>query len=171
MQRPYKVDMRYHIQEAMNVVWGHHDLDLCPPNSNQFLFNSRIYFLTALGFGLKQYARHRERGGGRKRERDGDHKHLSSRMRQVFNLRIKTVWKFISMLMALCLSRPDEATSSDEEGEEEEEIHLNYCHNNTQSISIHTLLPQREKTFNSTWLTIKHHQALQSNHLTTAVSM
>lgn len=134
-----------------------------------FFFNWRIWYFSKQLWVLDwNCARHIEREGGRRREWDGDHKHLSSGMRQVFNLRIKTVWKFISMLMALCLSRPDEASSSEEE---EEEIHLNCCHNNTQPISIRTLLPQSEKTFNGTWLTIKHHQALQSNHLSTALSM
>lgn len=72
----------------------------------------------------------------REGERHGAQKHLSSRTRQVFNLRIKTVWKFISMLMALCLSLPD--YSSAQAGEE---IHLKHCHNNAQWIFIGILLP------------------------------
>lgn len=39
----------------------------------------------------------------------------SSGMRQVFNLRIKTVWKFISMLMTLWLHVADEASSTAQE--------------------------------------------------------
>lgn len=68
-------------------------------------------------------------------------KHLSGRMRQVFNLRIKTVWKFTSMLMALCLSLPDEASSS----AQDEEIHLKRCHNNAQWIFIVILLPCKKQ--------------------------